>query len=67
MMLKLQYFVFSTALVSKQKQRGNFMLGSWQGVNGRKNVESPWFRGKDLFVSQCLNRPNIWPIFDIFC
>jgi len=28
MMLKLQYFVFSTALVSKQKTGDKFMLGS---------------------------------------
>jgi len=41
MILKLQYFVFSTALVSKQKTEGNFMLGSWQGVNERKKVENP--------------------------
>jgi len=42
MMLKLQYIVFSTALVSKQKKTEvNFMLGSWQGVNGRKKVENP--------------------------
>jgi len=26
----------STALVGKKKQGVNFMLGSWQGVNGRK-------------------------------
>jgi len=34
-MLKLQYFVFSTALVSKQKQGVNFMLGSWPWVAER--------------------------------
>jgi len=32
----------STALVSKQKTGSNFMLGSWQGVNKRKEVKNPW-------------------------
>jgi len=30
--------------VSKQKTKGNFMLESWQGVNGKKKVENPWTR-----------------------
>jgi len=33
--------LFPAALVSKQKAGVNFMLGSWQGVNGRKTLENP--------------------------
>jgi len=32
---------FPSALVSKQKQGVNFVLGSWQGVNRRKKFENP--------------------------
>jgi len=35
---------FCTALGSEQKKGLNFMLGSWQRVNGRKKVENPWSR-----------------------
>jgi len=31
---------FSTALLGKKKGV-NFMLGSWQGVNGSEKVETP--------------------------
>jgi len=33
---------FSTVLLSKQKSGVNFMLGSWQRVNGRKKFANPW-------------------------
>jgi len=40
MMLRLQYF-FSTALSSKRRKGKHFILGSWQGVNGKKKVKTP--------------------------
>jgi len=46
MMLKLQYIAFSTALrYGVNKQQGvNFILGSWQRVNGNKKLRTPALR-----------------------
>jgi len=39
MILKLQHFIFFYSAGEKQKIGVNIMLGSWQGVNGKKKVE----------------------------
>jgi len=46
MMLKLQYLVFSTALVSKHKIGCKFYVRKLAGVNGRKKVENPCYKVK---------------------
>jgi len=57
MMLKLQYFIFLQRWWVNKKQWVNFMLGSWQRVNGRKKVENPWYRCRCLSLATFC-RPN---------
>ena len=61
MMLKLQYFLFflQRKRVNKKDGEGvNFMLGSWQGVNGSKKIENPCLKRCRPLYNHILRHPK---------